>query len=165
MSQVYMTSDWHLDHRGIHYKLRPQFESVEHHNNTIIENYLAAVKKRDFVWFLGDICFTNEACELTRQLPGTKNLILGNHDTDRECDIEQLVLAFDNVHSLRSYKGFWLSHAPIHPKELRGRKNIHGHMHNEVIDDERYINVCLEHTDYKPKLFSDIVEETSKNNN
>lgn len=41
----------------------------------------------------------------------------------------------NKVYSLVKYKGFWLSHAPIHPEELRGCKNIHGHCHDAVISD------------------------------
>ena len=57
---------------------------------------------------------------------------------------------------LYKYKEFWLSHAPIHPCELRGKRNIHGHVHqNHVMDehhkrDNRYINVCVENTDGAP---------------
>ena len=53
---------------------------------------------------------------------------------------------------LEKYKGAWLSHAPIHPAELRGKINIHGHVHYaNVLDetgklDNRYFNVSLENT-------------------
>jgi calcineurin-like phosphoesterase family protein len=30
----------------------------------------------------------------------------------------------------------------MHPSQLRGRRQIHGHSHTEIIQDERYINVC-----------------------
>jgi len=156
MSRVFITSDWHLNHNRIHEKFRTEFSSLEEHNQTLIDNYMRTVTKRDICWFLGDICFDNVACEIIRGLPGIKHLVLGNHDTDRKCDIEQLILTFDSVHSLRSYKGCWLSHAPIHPCELRGRYNIHGHMHNECIDDNRYFNACVEHTNYAPMQYSDI---------
>ena len=64
--------------------------------------------------------------------------------------MSDLIEVFDEVHSLVKYKGTWLSHAPIHQDELRGCVNIHGHTHYHVIDDERYINVCSEHTNYGP---------------
>ena len=43
-----------------------------------------------------------------------------------------------------------MSHAPIHPNELRGRFNLHGHVHQNSITlpdgslDDRYINCCVE---------------------
>ena len=48
------------------------------------------------------------------------------------------------------YKEFWLSHAPIHPEELRDRINIHGHVHYKNIDDARYFNVSCENIGFKP---------------
>ena len=40
--------------------------------------------------------------------------------------------------------GMWLSHAPIHPDELRGKPSVHGHCHYANIqldgkDDPRYL--------------------------
>jgi calcineurin-like phosphoesterase family protein len=44
-----------------------------------------------------------------------------------------------------------LSHIPIHPDCLgRFGTNIHGHLHQNKLDDTRYKCVSLEHTDYKP---------------
>lgn len=67
------------------------------------------------------------------------------------------------------YKGFWLSHAPIHSDHLSGSHNIHGHLHSnsvyEIVDingfatpikDQRYINVSVEQLDGKPISFEDI---------
>lgn len=58
--------------------------------------------------------------------------------TSKLCD------AFDEVHSLLKYKEFWLSHAPIHPEELRGKKNVHGHVHTESVSDLEYLNVSVD---------------------
>jgi calcineurin-like phosphoesterase family protein len=159
MTCVYVTSDWHINHYSIPKKFRTHFKDHDEHVQTLVDNYISCIGKRDICWFLGDICFDNEACEIIRSLPGTKHLVMGNHDTDRKCDIEQLVLTFDSVHSLRAYKQCWLSHAPIHPKELRGRFNVHGHMHEDKIDDMRYFNVCPEQTNYMPVKYQDIVRE------
>ncbi len=49
------------------------------------------------------------------------------------------------MQSLVKYKNFWLSHAPVHPGELSGKKNLHGHTHFELMGDPRYINVCVEY--------------------
>lgn len=59
MSKVYFTSDWHLGHKAI-LKYRSEFSSVEEHNNLFVENFNKTVKKRDTVYFLGDICFADE---------------------------------------------------------------------------------------------------------
>jgi calcineurin-like phosphoesterase family protein len=118
----------------------------------IIENYKKVVQKRDTVWFHGDIIFDPKYLEIVKDLQGNKKLLLGNHDIEKKRNItlSDLLLVFDSVESLVKHKGTWLSHAPIHPDELRGAINIHGHTHYYNIDDDRYINVSVEQTQYAP---------------
>ena len=64
---------------------------------------------------------------------------------------------------LYTYKGFWMSHCPIHSDEMRNRiGNIHGHTHKHSIDDERYYNVSLDVHDYKFIEFDMILEKFKK---
>ena len=52
------------------------------------------------------------------------------------------------------YKGFILSHCPIHESEIRRfTKNIHGHVHENSLEDERYINVSCEVVNFSPVPF------------
>lgn len=160
-----MTSDWHLGHKGISQRFRTNFKTDAEHDEAMLDMYLSTVTKRDIVWFLGDIAFDEVSLARVRALPGIKNLVLGNHDTDqfsKKLDIAQIVLAFDNVHGLYSYKHAWLSHAPIHPDELRGKINVHGHTHNYVLPDNRYFNVCPEVNDYKLVKFQYILAKAQQ---
>ena len=59
-------------------------------------------------------------------------------------NFKKYVGKFNRVGALFKYKEFWLSHAPIHPAELRGRKNVHGHVHNKTIIDPNYFNLSVE---------------------
>ena len=80
-----------------------------------------------------------------------KVLILGNHCTERNnITVSDLSEAFDEIHGVLKYKEFWLTHTPMHPVELRGKMNIHGHVHRHSINDPRYINVCPEVCNYSP---------------
>jgi len=148
MAKVYFTSDWHFGHRNI-LKYRPEFKSIEEHNQTFINEFNSKVRKRDTVYFLGDIAFTEESLELLKQLNycHKKVLYLGNHDylhTSKYLEI------FDEVYALRSLKSFWLSHCPIHPQEMRNRKgNIHGHLHESILDDSKYFDVSPEKHNYQ----------------
>jgi calcineurin-like phosphoesterase family protein len=66
--------------------------------------------------------------------------------------------------------GMILSHIPIHEESLgRFGVNIHGHLHaNRVMVrgfngkpvniDNRYHCVCVEHTDFAPILFEDVIK-------
>ncbi len=157
---VYFTSDLHLGHKRIH-EFRKGFASELEHQTYIVNYWKATVTKRDDVYVLGDACFTMEALDLLRDLPGTKHLVRGNHD---ELDTQAYLKVFKNVYGLKKYKEFWLSHAPIHPQELRGRVNLHGHVHYQSVTQEievdtaigvlpttvldfRYFNCCVENLD------------------
>lgn len=148
MAKVYFIGDLHAGHKNVH-KFRSQFNSEEEHFQAMKENYHSVVTKRDKVYFMGDAVFTLERLIDVASWNGTKVLICGNHDLDN-IDMKTLSMYFDEVHAFCRYKEFWLSHCPIHPDELRGRKNIHGHTHNFNIDDARYFNTSLENIDFKP---------------
>lgn len=154
MTNVYFHADAHAGHKNVH-RFRTQFESEQEHFDFIAERYNSTVRKNDVVYFLGDVAFTKERLVDIAKWNGRKIMILGNHDTDKEVGIRDLVEVFEDVHSLKKYKSyFWLSHVPVHADELRGRFNIHGHCHNHMITlpngelDDRYFNACIEHHDY-----------------
>jgi len=156
---TYLLSDMHLGHKDIHKKFRTQFNSDEEHDQTIITNYLNTITKRDTVYFLGDIAFSDEAIEKVQKLPGYKILVLGNHDVDRGTNrAKALQACFDKICGITSKHQIWLTHAPIHPEELRGKFNIHGHVHNKTLQDYRYANVSMENINYTPVTFQEIQE-------
>ena len=177
MSKVYFISDCHFGHRGIG-KYRTQFSSHEEHDEFVFENIMKTVNKRDTLWMLGDMFFDGEVLEKygkhIAERAGYTHLILGNHDTDntyRKKNVGRMFDLFDSVHGLHSKYGFWISHAPIHPAELRGKVNIHGHVHfatvqamtyyrdtgrEETYPDPNYVNVCCENVNYKPIALQDI---------
>lgn len=161
MSNVFFTSDWHLRHRNI-LKYRQGFLTIEDHDAALICNHLALVGKRDTTYFLGDMCFEVDdyAKRMLSSLKGNKILIMGNHDY---ANIKELLTVFDDVVGPIKYKGHWLSHHPIHPQELYGKRNIHGHTHNQVVlldgePDGRYINVCPDLNNMRPIQFEEILK-------
>jgi calcineurin-like phosphoesterase family protein len=99
------------------------------------------VGKRDTVYVLGDACFTMDTIDHFSTLLGKKFLIRGNHD---QLNTSVYLKHFEEVYGLLKYKEFWLSHAPIHPEELRGKINLHGHVHYATLEDNRYFNCCVE---------------------
>lgn len=145
MSCVWVCSDWHLGHYNISKKFRKDFESDEHHDEYFVhEYYKAGVKKRDIVFMLGDMVIEETGFNQISQLHGDKRIILGNHDLERGCKLEQFQEHFTQIHGVLKYKEFWMTHTPMHPNELYGKINIHGHVHNKTIPDDRYFNVCPE---------------------
>jgi len=154
MSIPYFIADTHWGHKNI-CQYRP-FDSPEIHNKLILDNIVYKVDKRDTLWLLGDIFFDAElAKDIMDELSYIRNIrwILGNHDgenTERQGIVSEALSRGWKVYSMFSYKGFWLSHAPIHSLELRGKPNIHGHVHDKTIPDRDYINVSCENTSYAP---------------
>lgn len=149
MANVWFTSDLHWGHKNI-CKYRDGFSSELEHRLTLKENILTALGKRDILWVLGDSVFTDDALPDLYDIKNTKFLVIGNHCGQHMKNPWDLYHAFDRVYGIHSKYGSWLTHAPIHDSELRGRFNVHGHTHGTCVDDPRYLNVCPEQHDYKP---------------
>lgn len=153
MSKVFFIADTHFGHRAI-CKYRPQFKTPDEHDEMIISNWNKVVTKKKFiVWVLGDFCIHNNKYDMDKiikRLNGTIKLITGNH-----CHLPYYK-NIEVMNGLTSRYGFWLSHYPIHPIELRGKKNIHGHVHNNILNDNNYISVCCESINFTPKELEEI---------
>lgn len=148
MSEIFFIGDLHLGHKKI-LDFSPERGGTNtlEHDEWIIKQWNSVVTKNDMVWVLGDVAFSQEALYKVGQLRGHKKLIRGNHDTQATT---AYLKYFNNVFGIVKESNFWLSHAPVHPQELRGKRNIHGHVHRNSIllpdgtPDDRYINVSVE---------------------
>lgn len=162
MSKKWIISDLHLGHANIlkfSGNLRGGTNSEEH-DDWIISQINSVVKKGDLLYICGDVAIDRDSLVKIGRIKGMKILIRGNHDIYATQDYLKY---FQQVHGLISFKGtFWISHAPIHPQELRGRYNIHGHVHQNSIlgldglPDLRYINACVESTYGIPQSLDDL---------
>jgi len=154
MVAKYYLSDPHLGHNNIS-KFRKEFNSTQEHDSFIKENYHSVVRPKDLVTFAGDVAFTPEALYDLKTWNGIKSISLGNHDNaefkKRGVSLAMLQEVFeDRIFGFYREHEFWISHCPIHPDELRGKINIHGHIHDHIINDPRYFNICMEHINYTP---------------
>lgn len=160
MSHVYFIGDTHFGHKNIT-RFRKEFSSEVEHSNFICEQWCDVVTKRDIVYVMGDAAFTRQGLLRFYDLPGRKILVRGNHD---ELNALEYLGVFDDVCGLMQYKKSWLSHAPIHESELRGRFNVHGHCHAGG-PAGLYFNVCAEHINYTPINYQVILDEIAKLSN
>jgi calcineurin-like phosphoesterase family protein len=128
---------------------------------------MSNINPNDNLWILGDVCFCKESfVKHVLPIANKVNLstILGNHDGERRYapTILDYINAGINVYGLAKYKttndSFILSHCPVHPAELRGNLNLHGHVHLETINDQRYINCCCEVVDFIPKTINELLK-------
>lgn len=135
-------ADLHLGHNNIS-KHRPIFQNTKHNDLYFIKLLYATIRPKDTTYFLGDIIFDEKYLNTIGSLPGKKVLILGNHCTERQ-HISDLVCVFDDIHSSFKLSELILTHVPSHPQELRGKKCVHGHLHNEHVHDQNYVNVSVD---------------------
>lgn len=161
MSNTFLISDNHFGHDNFlsfqdeaGNKIRT-FSNVEEMDEHMIEKWNSVVKPSDKVYHLGDVCFSFKVLEkIMPRLNGIKVLIKGNHDNLK---MSQYMQFFKDVRASHQLDKFVLTHIPIHTDSIgRGAKgNIHGHTHERCvmldgIKDSRYINVCVEQTNYTP---------------
>jgi calcineurin-like phosphoesterase family protein len=151
MGNIFLISDLHFGHRNM--AIKRGFKDEIEHDNFIIQKWNSVVDKKDTVWILGDITMEKATSyPLLDKLNGFKKVVLGNHDQPQH--IPALLKYVNSVCGLIKYKGFILSHCPIHETEIeRYYKNIHGHVHENSLNDDRYINVSCEAVNYTPIPF------------
>lgn len=87
---TWMTSDLHLGHklvaglRGFTYPSEPDLPAdTDAHDARLASNWDSLIRAEDTVWLLGDITLSNSyrsALDWLLARPGTKHLVLGNHD-------------------------------------------------------------------------------------
>ena len=175
MPSVFLVSDTHFGHTGVCKftlndgvtKLRP-WDNADEMDEAMVKAWNERVKPADKVYHLGDVVINRKSLSIMHRLNGDKVLIRGNHDIFKDTDYRE------HFRELRAYhvmNGMILSHIPIHPESLgRFGVNIHGHLHaNRVmiepagkygipVIDPRYHCVCVEHTDFAPILFEDVIK-------
>lgn len=167
MSNTFLISDTHFGHGNIltftkkdGTLLRPGFVDIKDHDLELIKRWNYVVGPKDKVYHLGDVGFMNFPYlkEIFDQLNGDKVLIKGNHDNFKMSQYAQI---FRDVRATHVLDKLVLSHVPVHPMCLdRWKGNVHGHLHEHLVqesgrgfgcqDDERYMNVCVEHINYTP---------------
>lgn len=185
MPAVFLVSDTHFGHLGVCKfmrkdgvtKLRP-YETPEEMDEDMIARWNERVRPNDKVYHLGDVVINRRALPTLARLNGDKVLIRGNHDIFRDDEYREY---FRELRAYHVMNGMILSHIPIHEESLgRFGVNIHGHLHaNRVMKrasslmefmkhgtrewiDPRYHCVCVEHTDFAPILFEDVIKRIER---
>ena len=160
MNNIYVISDTHFGHKRIiefESVARP-FATIEEHDQALVERWNATVRPKDTVWHLGDVFFGKDGHQILARLNGLKKLVLGNHDHHPLPIYQQY---FSKIFGAAEWSGCILTHVPVHPNQLirRYRRNIHGHMHSQCLNDPRYVCVSAERTGLAPILLRTVVEE------
>ena len=170
MHKNYFIADPHFGHHGIitfeddnGLLVRP-FDSIEEHDDLIIDNINKVVRPMDKLYILGDVIMHPRNFSILDRIVTKKRILIrGNHDIFK---LKDYTPYFKDV---RAYKvmpkhGIIFSHIPIHPCQLEGRfkLNVHGHSHHNKIADKRYFNICPEQIGYAPIELEEIIEMNYK---
>lgn len=123
---IYFTADTHFGHKRILEITERKFDSIEEHDQKIIDNWNDRVTDRDLVIHLGDFAFKRPTYYRGR-LNGELIVIEGNHDN----------LPRTKFNVLRDYVGqirgnmFHLYHYPVMAwcSSHYGSYHLHGHVH------------------------------------
>ncbi|QDJ96919.1 phosphoesterase [Aeromonas phage D3] len=150
-------SDLHIDHLPA-LKARGWFGALQEYQDYVAFIWDTHVKDIDTIHLVGDIALTWQGLRWISERTGKKILYMGNHDTERENCIRDLLSVYDDIRGFWKHKkGFYIGHCPSHPSELRGRRMIHGHTHTKVIQDQRFINVAIDLLPNGPVNMKDLV--------
>ncbi len=168
---IYFTSDPHFSHRNILEFCSRPFKNVKEMNQTIIDNYCSVIKEEDEVYFLGDLTMSRgnqyeNIQSIMEKLPGTKHLILGNHDHFKPFFYTE-ALGFTSVHTalkaVFSGQEFYLAHDPAFA-QIKDSVWLCGHIHNLFKStitnyNAKIINVGVDVNDFMPVSLDQIFEE------
>lgn len=162
--KAWFTSDLHFSHASTLY-FHPErrevagitleelqadkFKAIEKFDEWLINKWNATIKKRDFVYILGDFCLGNKerTKNILSKLHGRKFLIIGNHD--KSC--QGLENYFEWVGEIKEVKFTHNQYPFIDPDEPfivelchfplvawnrrpHGTCHLHGHCHSSMCD-------------------------------
>ena len=145
MSEIWLTSDFHLNHNKEFVYGERGFSSVEEMNETIVERWNEVVKKDDIVYNLGDFVMSDVQLSIPyiKALNGNIKWIFGNHDSEKKVDM--ICEANPNIQvvgwaEMLKYekKYFYLSHFPTLTSNADDSHlwhrviNLYGHTHQQT---------------------------------
>jgi calcineurin-like phosphoesterase family protein len=166
MSNIFFSSDTHLQHANIiQYSNRP-FANVDEMNEALVENHNKKVKPNDIWIFLGDFCFGDKTKipYWMNRFNGKKRIIPGNHDR-----LEWFHEAIKHGADIEWIRDMWfgkigkttfhLCHYPIQSWNAahHGSVHLHGHSHGHTPSpDLLRFDVGVDCTNYAPLSLEEV---------
>lgn len=158
---TWIWSDLHLGHDfSIGVFSRP-FDSARSADKAMHRAWSGCAAEGDTTLCLGDVtvdgCLNAHHVVRWRQVPGSKVLVLGNHDVDpinevKLLDIRRTTLAL----AAPGDPPLLLTHVPL-IQVPHGAVNVHGHIHDKPAPTpNRHINVSVEQLGYTPANLKDV---------
>ncbi len=172
--RTFVIADPHFGHKLME-RIRP-WDTIEEHDEALIDNWNSVVGEFDRVYLLGDLCMNRRHVSTIGRCNGKKVLVKGNHDIFK---LKDYLPFFDDIRAyvVKPKIGVVMFHMPIHPQSMgRWKLNIHGHTHEYLVQaddsysdgdfispdqltnpDPRYMCVSMEQVNYIPVDLMSIV--------
>ena len=164
---TYFTSDIHFGHTNILKYDNRQFNTIEDHDETIIQNWNSIINKDDFVYYLGDfaLCNSKKAESIMSRLNGNKYFIKGNHDKDDTIKLYKKYGTY--LGELKKVKvedqEIILCHycLKVWDKSHKGSWHLWGHSHGSLPEDiySKSFDVGIMLWNYYPVSFEQVYEK------
>jgi calcineurin-like phosphoesterase family protein len=164
--RTWFWSDQHIGHANIiRFCARPFPDAQAMDNSMQAMACAAGIEPEDWVVFLGDVTFRDDAAtrEWLASIPGSKLLVLGNHDVFESKTLTRNPLRWglDAVVDCleipvraglpAGIERLWLTHYPILSGLPAGVLNLHGHTHDKAGGPEgTHRNLSVEWIGYQP---------------
>lgn len=166
MGKIFVTGDMHIGHKNVLKLSNRPFKDIEHHDQSIINNYNKIVGKDDICYILGDISWNQSLSEYKRifnELNGQKYVILGNHDSRKtllRCEKEGLILGVSESKVIRcGTKLIYLSHLPCRQWAgyFKGYYHFYAHTHGNLEDYKQSTDVGVDCWEYGPVSIEEVL--------
>ena len=147
MSNIWFTSDLHMNHTQEFLYGPRGFSNEKEMNEAIVERWNSVVKDDDIVWNLGDIAMNDIAGAIPylNMLNGTQYWLLGNHDTNNKVErilkscwkISDTALTYANLEKIGGMS-IYMSHYPTLTANFDEKHfsrhviALHGHTHQQT---------------------------------
>ena len=161
---IWFTADTHFGHTNI-LKFDPRpFDSIEEHDEALIENWNSVVKAGDTVWHLGDFNFRSVKTTewYRRQLNGNINLLRGNHDDKdawKNLSSKNLFASTNEAAYIRwDHQKIYMLHygCRVWRASHHGTWHLYGHSHGDLPSMGKSMDVGVMCHNYRPVSFDEI---------
>ena len=143
MSNIWFSSDWHLNHKNIIKNCNRPFQTVEEMDNSILYHFDRLVKSGDKFIFIGDMSFNKNTIKNFLNKDIIKHItfyyILGNHDPMKKDEIKsinkRIIVEYLKDIKIDNQK-ITLCHYPMRSWNCShwGAWMLHGHIHYNTND-------------------------------
>lgn len=166
---IWFTADTHFGHKNIiEYANRP-FDSIEHMDEALINNWNNKVSPDDEVYHLGDValCSPSKLNKILDRLNGKIYLIKGNHEKSAEAckdrfewikDYHELVMTDDDAYQGKQLLVLFHYAMRVWQASHHGTYHIYGHSHGTLLDDPNSLSfdIGVDCHNYSPINYQEI---------